>query len=134
MAAGLHDSATLSVNRAHTANIATPSVPDALPIFSYRDADGLIVGTVTDTAMVPPGVSTSGITTSGDDVKLTVLTGGLSIQDDIALGAGDLRSEVRRAVTQSSGDTITAAGLQLLGTGTVNLDDNGNNVTTIAAK
>src|SRR2546423_8987252 len=36
-------------------------------------------------------------------------------------------------VTQTSGNVITAAGLQLLGSGTVTLNDAGNNVGTLAA-
>src|SRR4029078_1620565 len=100
---------------------------------SYRDADTLSVGTVTDTAMGT--TTTSGITTSDDDVKLTVLLGGLAINQAVNLGAGDLTLDVRgsAAVTQTAMGLITASGLQLLGRGTVNLDQDGNNVVTIAA-
>src|SRR4029078_13065476 len=100
---------------------------------SYRDANGLAVGTVTDTAMGT--TTTNGITTSDDDVKLTVLLGGLAINQAVNLGAGDLTLDVRgaAAVTQSAAGLITASGLQLLGSGTVNLDQDGNNVVTIAA-
>src|SRR5204862_6940827 len=110
------------------------SLHDALPIsISYPDANGLVVGTVTDTAMGT--TTTSGITSNNNDVKLTVLLGGLSIQQAVNLGAGDLTLDVRAnsAVTQTASGLITARGLQLLGSGTVNLDQDANNVTTMAA-
>src|SRR2546421_486648 len=85
-------------------------------------------------------MTASGISTSNDDVKLTVLAGGLTIgavadagADDITLGAGNLTLNVTGNVTQTAGNVITAAGLQLLGSGTVTLNDAGNNVTTLAA-
>src|SRR5205085_2083628 len=53
--------------------------------------------------------------------------------DDITLGTGNLTLNVTGAVTQIGGNLVTAAGLQLLGTGTVHLDESGNNVTTLAA-
>src|SRR5439155_1442221 len=99
-------------------------------------ANALTVGTVT---YGPSAMTTSGITTSDDDVKLTVLAGGLTIGDgisttqDIALGTGNLTLNVVGAVTQTANNVITAAGLQLLGTGTVTLNDSGNNVATLAA-
>src|SRR5262245_25857051 len=86
-----------------------------------------------------PATTSSGIKSNGNDVKLTVLAGGLGVgvvgetDDDIVLGAGDLTLNVTGAVTQTSQNTISASGLQLLGSGTVNLDDSGNNVTTLAA-
>src|SRR5439155_1143812 len=88
----------------------------------YRDANGHVVGNVTDTAM---GTTTTGaITTSDDDVNLTVLLGGLSLNQGATLGAGDLTLDVRgaAAVTQTASGLVTASGLQLLGSGTVNLD------------
>src|SRR5207248_598039 len=53
--------------------------------------------------------------------------------DDITLGTGNLTLNIVGAVTQTSGNVIAAAGLQLLGSGTVHLDESGNNVTTVAA-
>src|SRR5207244_3205677 len=100
---------------------------------SYRDANGLSVGTVTDTAMGT--TTTSGITSNNNDVKLTVLLGGLSLNQGVTLGAGDLTLDVReigRASWRERG-LITASGLQLLGSGTVNLGQDGNNVATMAA-
>src|SRR5437762_128656 len=85
-------------------NVATLAASTSGPI-SYMDASALTVGTVTDTAMTPNS-TTHGITTTNNDVKLTVLAGGLSVgaaadggADDITLGSGNLtlnRSEERR--------------------------------------
>src|SRR2546421_220155 len=99
---------------------------------SYLDVNGLAVGTVTDTAM-SPSTTTSGITSGGNDVKLTVQAGGLSIGQAVSTGAGDLTLNVTGAVTQTATGIITGTGLQLLGSGTVNLDQAANNVTTLAA-
>ena len=74
----------------------------------------------------------TGITTSNDSVKLTS-GGNLLVNDDIALGTGNLFLNVTGNVTQKAGDTITAAGLALMVTGTTTLTDPGNNVTTLAA-
>ena len=72
---------------------------------SYRDANALTVGSVTVL-----GVTTTGITTTNDDVQLQTGTT-LLIDDDIALGNGDLGINAGSGVTQNGGDTITAAGL-----------------------
>src|SRR5437667_1073597 len=78
--------------------------------------------------------TTSGITSNNSGVKLTVLLGGLAINEAVNLGAGDLTLDVRAnsAVTQTATGLITASGLQLLGSGTVNLDQDGNNEATMA--
>src|SRR5207249_3387940 len=143
-------------------NVATLAAGYSGPI-SYTDANALVVGTVTDTAMTP-STTTSGITSSGNDVKLTVLAGGLVIgeaavstdditlgagnltlnvtgnvtqtdgsTDDITLGLGNLTLNVTANVTQISGNVITAACLQLLGSGSVHLDEPPNNVATLSA-
>ena len=57
----------------------------------------------------------------------------LLIDDDIALGNGNLGINAASGVTQNAGDTITAAGLRLTGTGPFTLTDAGNDVTTLAA-
>src|SRR5439155_1325166 len=86
-----------------------------------------------------PSSITHGISRNNSDVKLTVLAGGLTIgeaavtTDDITLGAGNLTLNVTGAVTQTAGNVITAAGLQLLGSGSVRLHESGNNVVTLAA-
>src|SRR5205814_1938230 len=76
------------------------------------------------------------------DVKLTVLAGGLVIgdavgaagTDDVTLGTGSLTVNVVGSNTQTTVNVITAAGLQLLGSGgTVRLDEGANDVTTLAA-
>lgn len=89
---------------------------------AFRDLDDLIVGTAT----------TVGITTTSDDVQL--FTGGtLLIDDDINLVNGDLGLNAGAAVTQNSGDDITANGLALTNVGPFTLTNVGNNVATIAA-
>src|SRR5690349_1337452 len=80
-----------------------------------------------------PNTTTSGITSSGNNVKLTVQAGGLAINQAVTTGAGDLTLNVVGAVTQTATGVITGTGLQLLGSGTVNLDVANNNVATIAA-
>src|SRR5437762_2873839 len=119
-------------------NVATLAASTSGPI-SYTDSNALVVGTVTDTAMTP-NTATHGITSNNSDVKLTVLAGGLTIgavadagADDITLGSGNLTLNVVGAVTQVSGNVILASGLQLLGSGSVHLDDSGNNISTLAA-
>src|SRR4029079_5892261 len=114
---------TFSLNEANDVGTLAANVNGTI---SYNDINALTIGTVG---------TTNGITTSDDDVKLTVLLGGLAINQAINLGAGDLTLDVRgaAAVTQSATGLITASGLQLLGSGTVNLDQDGNNVVTIAA-
>src|SRR5436190_932906 len=96
------------------------------------------IGTVTDQAEdVTRGRCVTGVQTCA----LPILAGGLIIgdavgplgDDDIALGAGNLTLNVVGAVTQTANNVITAAGLQLLGTGTVTLNESGNNVATLAA-
>src|SRR5437868_3746084 len=66
--------------------------------------------------------TTSGITSVGNAVKLTVQAGGLSIGQAVSTGAGDLTLNVVGPVTQTLSGIITGTGLQLLGSGTVNLD------------
>src|SRR5205823_5801522 len=80
-----------------------------------------------------PNTTTSGITSGGNDVKLTVQAGGLSIGQAVSTGAGDLTLNVTGAVIQTATGIITGTGLQMLGSGTVNLDVANNNVATLAA-
>src|SRR5439155_1093771 len=111
-------------------NVATLAANYSGPI-SYTDASALVVGTVTDTAM-SPSTTTHGISSNNSDVKLTVLAGGLTIgeaavsTDDITLGLGNLTLNLPGAIPLSAGNVITAAGLQLLGSGSVHLDESGN--------
>src|SRR5205823_3473430 len=123
-------SGTVNLDQAAN-NIVTLAANYSGPI-SYLDVNGLAVGTVTDTAM-SPSTTTSGITSTGNDVKLTVQAGGLSIGQAVSTGAGDLTLNITGAVTQTATGIITGTGLQLLGSGTVNLDQAANNVVTLAA-
>src|SRR5947209_5384516 len=98
---------------------------------SYLDVNGLAVGTVTDTAM-SPSATTSGITSGGNDVKLTVQAGGLFIGQSVSTGASDLTLNVTVAVSQTATGIITLACLQLLTSGTMNLVLSTKHVTPIA--
>src|SRR5207253_2812803 len=137
-AAGLQLLGSGSVHLDEPANNVATLAASYSGSISYTDANSLTVGTVTDTAM-SPSTTTHGITSSGNDVKLTVLAGGLVIgeaavsTDDITLGAGNLTLNVTGNITQTAGNVITAAGLQLLGSGCVHLDEPANNVATLAA-
>ena len=90
------------------------------------DANTLAVGTVT-----VAGMTVIGITTTNDDVKLTVDIGNLDINQAIALGIGDLFLDVTGNVAQTA--SITASGLGLMVDGSTTLNDLGNNVATLAA-
>src|SRR5439155_806661 len=80
---------------------------------SYTDLNALTVGTVSDGFS---GMSTSGITSTSHDVKLT--TGGnLAIGQAVTLGTGNLTLNVTGNVTQGASGVLTAAGLQLMGSG-----------------
>src|SRR5256714_1667921 len=84
-------------------------------------------------------MTASGIMFSNDTATTEIYT--LSLHDalpictaqDITLGAGNLTLNVTGNVTQTASNVITAAGLQLLGSGTVTLNDIGNNDATPAA-
>ncbi len=106
-------------------NVATIAANNGGTI-DYTDSNALTVGAVTAL-----GTTITGITTSGDDVRLT--TGGdLVIDEDIALGAGDLLLTVTGNVSQNAGDTIAATGLALDVSGTTTLTQP-NDVATLAA-
>src|SRR2546425_412421 len=97
---------------------------------AYTDASLLVIGTVTDG---PSGMTASGITTSNDDVKLTVLAGGLGLGAAVDAGADVFFLMIRRPprstlfpYTTLFRSVILASGLQLLGSGTVTLNDSGN--------
>src|SRR5205085_1473351 len=109
-----------TVNLDQAANNVVTLAANYSGTISYLDANTLSVGTVTDTAM-SPSATTSGITSGGNDVKLTVQAGGLSIGQAVSTGAGDLTLNVTGAVIQTATGIITGTGLQLLGSGTVNL-------------
>src|SRR5438132_675441 len=133
-ASGLQLLGSGTVNLDQDANNVATLAANYNGTISYRDANGLDVGTATETAMAT-NTTNSGITRNNNDVKLTVLLGGLSLNQGVTLGAGDLTPDVRgvAAYTTLFRALITASGLQLLGSGTVNLDQDANNVATIAA-
>ena len=67
----------------------------------YTDADDLTVGTVSISALTLNGVTVAavnvaGITTSDDDVTLTVLANDLRIEQAVNLVTGDLLLDVTR--------------------------------------
>src|SRR5439155_23267280 len=88
-----------------------------------------------------PPLTTSRLLTYAAHFRSTVLAGGLGIGDavgplggdDISLGTGNLTLNVVGAVTQTANNVITAAGLQLLGSGTVTLSERRNNMPTLTA-
>ena len=102
----------------------------------YNDVDDLTIGAVTALDGTADQMTVTGITTSGDDVKLIVGDAAgenLAINQAINLGAGDLALDVADNVTQAAAGTITAAGLALMVDGTTTLTLATNNVTTLAA-
>src|SRR4029077_4178202 len=96
---------------------------------SYTDRNGLTVGIVGDAFS---GMTTTGITSSSHDVKLT--TGnGLTIQEAAQIVTRHLTLNVTGNVTQGTNGIISASGLQLTGSGSVHLDEATNDVTTLDA-
>src|SRR5205823_1311406 len=96
---------------------------------SYTDLNSLTVGTVSDGFS---GMSSSGITSTNHDVKLTAEIGRTTCRA-VALSSGNLTLSVTGNVTQGASGVLTAAGLQLMGCGTVHLDKGANVLTTPAA-
>src|SRR5207253_3012487 len=66
------------------------------------------------------------------DVKLTA-GGNLTIGQAVTLGSGNLTLVDTGNVTQGASGIITAAGLQLMGSGSAHLDNSANDITTLAA-
>ena len=110
----------------------------------YVDANAIIVGTVVvDT--VNTDVTRSGISTTNDDVTLRAITGSITINQAINLGAeatgGDLElilnDNASASVTQGVAGNVLGHGIALLGTGTgpyqFTLDNIGNDFLNIAA-
>src|SRR5206468_5671751 len=77
-------------------------------------------------------MSSSGITSTNHDVKLTA-GGDLTVNQAVTLGTGNLTLSVTGNVTQGASGVLTAAGLQLMGSGSVHLDNGANDITTLAA-
>src|SRR4029079_15207386 len=99
---------------------------------SYHDANTLSVGTVTDAACATATITTTSGITNDADVRLT--TGGnLSLDNLVKItGGNDLTLDVTGTVTQTA--AIQATGLQLLGSGAVDLENAANDVVTLAAQ
>ena len=96
---------------------------------SYTDKTALTVGIVGDSFS---GMTSTGITSSSNDVKLTA-GGDLAINQAVNTGSANLTLSDTGNVTQSASGIITAGGLQLLGSGSVHLDNPNNDVSTLAA-
>ena len=96
---------------------------------SYTDKTALTVGIVGDSFS---GMTSTGITSSSNDVKLTA-GGDLAINQAVNTGTANLTLSDTGNVTQSASGILTAGGLQLLGSGSVHLDNPNNDVTTLAA-
>ncbi len=95
---------------------------------SFVDANDLTIGSVTTFAGATTGLDTNG-------TEAVIQTGGtLTIDDDVDVGGANLELNTADATTQVAGDTITAGGLRLVGTGPYTLDDGGNDVDVIAAE
>jgi hypothetical protein len=138
---------TLATNNVNTiaANIDAGAIGTTSA--SYVDANALAVGVVTvNTATAALNTTTTGISTSGDDVRLAAATSGITISNIINLSTGgaggsggnlDLFSQT--GATQAAGANILANSLLLRGTGlsigsdNFDLPNTGNNVATVAA-
>ena len=107
-------------------NMVTTLAADNDDVISFNNATNLFVDTVS-----VDGMDVNGITTSNDDMKLSV-DGVLAINEAIDVGTGDLLLDVSGDVLQS--EPITADGLGLMVDGTTTLQKFGNDVNTFAAE
>ena len=104
----------------------------------YTDVNDLKVSVVTSSAGtdggadVPIEASVLGISTSDDDVKLTV-GGNLTMEQFVAVGAGDFLVDVSGDVTQTIDGQIQSNGLGLMVDGQTILVNAGNQVNVLAA-
>ncbi|QDU31369.1 Hemolysin, chromosomal [Anatilimnocola aggregata] len=98
--------------------------------FTFQDADGFTIGTVGIDGCFTPGVT--GITSG--DLELCVLTGDITISDNIAAGGNSVRLQATAGnVVETLAATITAGTLGVrAGGGNVTLD-NSNDVDNLAA-
>src|SRR5205823_4777474 len=94
---------------------------------SYTDASALTVGTVSDGFS---GMSTSGITSTNHDVKLTA-GGNLTINQAVTLDADNLTLHYLANLTRGANGIITTAGLQLMRSGSAHLEHRANNTTPL---
>src|SRR2546423_1929091 len=135
-AAGLQllGSGTVTLNDAGN-NVATLAANYNGPI-GYTDANTLTIGTVTDG---PSGMTASG---SSEERRVGKERGPgwgpgqcdeMSKAQAITLGLENVTLIVTSKMTETRRNVLPAAGLQLLGSGSVTLNDGGNNVSTLAA-
>ncbi|MCV2357276.1 hypothetical protein LNV09_24285, partial [Paucibacter sp. B2R-40] len=114
---------------------AGPSSGPGASAYSKLDAGTGIDGVVTfvnATALQVDKVNASvGIARSGN-VDLSNLSGALSLNEAINTGAANLTLQSNGAVTQAAGKPITAAGLELKGSGSFILTEVSNNVAKLA--
>ncbi|WP_202921738.1 autotransporter-associated beta strand repeat-containing protein [Anatilimnocola aggregata] len=98
--------------------------------FTFQDADGFTIGTVGIDGCFTPGVTG----TSSGDLELCVLTGDITISDNIAAGGNTVRLQASTGnVVETLAATITAGTLGVrAGGGNVTLD-NSNDVDNLAA-
>ena len=130
---GLQLLGTGAVDLEHAANDVDTLAAQHSGTICYTDVDDLTVGTVSDAARPTAVITTSSGITNDADVGLT--TGGnLTINNLVQITGvtSDLTLDVTGSVTQTA--AIHARGLQILGTGVVNLDNNANDVDTLAAE
>src|SRR5207249_366092 len=121
-AAGLQLMGSGSVHLDNGANDVTTLAASFNGPISYTDLNALTVGTVSDGFS---GMTSSGITCTNHDVKLSSPTR-RSSDLAVTLGTGNLTLSVTGNVTQGASGVLTAAGLQLMGSGSVHLDNGAN--------
>jgi hypothetical protein len=97
---------------------------------TYRDADLLTVGSVGAVNGLNTGGNNLTLNTGG---ALTLGDGSATPQNITAAGANVTLNPTAGGVTENANSTISAAGLLLLGAGTFNLNQPGNDVATLAA-
>src|SRR5205085_442338 len=123
-ASGLQLLGAGAVNLDNNANDVATIAANHSGTISYHDANALSVGTVTDSAQPTAAITTiSGITHSADVSLPTRRNPALTNLVPIT-GGNDLTLEVTGTLTQTA--AISATGLQLLGAGAVNLNNNTN--------
>src|SRR5207253_2479446 len=123
-ATGLQLLGTGAINLDNSANDVTIIAANHSGTISYHDANSLSVGTVTDSAQPTATIITTSGFINNADVRLTTL-GNLAINNLVQItGGSDLTPQPTAALTQTA--AISATGLQLLGTGAINLENVAN--------
>ncbi len=117
-------SGAVDISHANDVNVLALDNGDSV---SFRDIDGVTVGSLT-----VHGMTVTGLRTSHDNVTLNV-GGHLVIGDDMNVGSASIHWVADGNISQQSGDTITAGGLGIVTTssGSVTLNE-ANNVDVFA--